>query len=1174
MVTPSAPPPSRARAAAAAAPPSNEPTTASGPTPIVKDDYAVKLPHRLALREKNQRYWLEDAYKPKGPLDASLKKHTTLINKLRSALLTTSSDVLIKEIDGLTLTKYVEEIVGAVVEGLTAAKGVGKVDVDSIVEVISHLHARLTPEFLPLLLPELLDVLASSQPAPLSATDREKEEKERLARARVVLRVVAELALVGAWENVKGKAGKDGVKGVLNEQVGQEGVFERVKGLMSNDPTFSNIPLLITFLKTYKRTYLGGDEGTTTTTTASDQIAAAEAQELVPPSLQGKFRELFVAYFGVASKALVKGQTHGSPLRCVNWCVVVAEQKLLEQDKKNYEAYIKAGEIFEDRQNAYERMTRAVEKLQAGVQSLADLLNLTPPKLSTAASLAKSGLQIVNTASAFDKDGEDTAATGTGIWEDDEERKFYEDVLDLADDVPPTFLGAGVGGKTNGEQPSVVEDNAAVMLSPEMKHASAYSDAGDAVAEENGKSANGDTEGLGLEGANGNKAAAEEADDEVDPLQSGPAARLAAVFAALPEANNRVLIDKLAVDFTYLNSKAARKRCIKFLGSVPKNRTDLLPHYARFAAILNKYMPDIGAGLIAILDEEFRYLQRKKLVKELESVRLKNIRYYGELAKFKVAQPHTILHVLKVCLEDFTGPNVDNVANLLESCGRFLLRNEETSERAKAMVGLMRRKQNTQHFDARQKVMLENAYYQCNPPERAAITQVELSPMQSFIQHLVQDVLIKKTVDKVLKLVRKLHWEDPEVVDFSFKTFTEIWEVKFGNIPLVAMLVFDLQKYHPDFSLGVLDQILEEIRAGMEDNIFKHNQRRISTMKFFGELYMYRVVSTPVVFDTLWSLITFGHPEGLPLPGRSSMIDAADDYFRVRLVCTLLDTCGACFDRGSNKKKLDQFLIVFQAYVLCKAELPMDVEFMVSDTLEMLRPKMAPFKTFQDAAAAIDEMVAAQSVEGEAEEDEEEDDAESVGNNARMHGEDEDEEEDEDAAAEDDEGAPDARIDLSDDEDEEVRLIGSISKRDEYDEEAEDEFNREFAKMLADTTEVRRDVRKAAPVFDQAVPMIRRAQQSDDHAETTPSDGKHMQFSLLVVDVNSSVLLLQVRTLEIPVDSAIAINTRSQQLQNKQEQEQLKRLVLQNERRLEQSEQAALEQSIRNRFMPRRHADG
>jgi regulator of nonsense transcripts 2 len=38
------------------------------------------------------------------------------------------------------------------------------------------------------------------------------------------------------------------------------------------------------------------------------------------------------------------------------------------------------------------------------------------------------------------------------------------------------------------------------------------------------------------------------------------------------------------------------------------------------------------------------------------------------------------------------------------------------------------------------------------------------------------------------------------------------------------------------------------------------------------------------------------------------------------------------------------------------------------------------------------------------------------------------------------------------------------------------------------------------------------------------------------------------------MDSAIAVNSRTYQLQNKAEQEQLKRLVLQNERRQEQSE--------------------
>jgi regulator of nonsense transcripts 2 len=36
-----------------------------------------------------------------------------------------------------------------------------------------------------------------------------------------------------------------------------------------------------------------------------------------------------------------------------------------------------------------------------------------------------------------------------------------------------------------------------------------------------------------------------------------------------------------------------------------------------------------------------------------------------------------------------------------------------------------------------------------------------------------------------------------------------------------------------------------------------------------------------------------------------------DDFFRVRLVCVLLDTCGMCFDHGSLRKKLDNFLVFF-----------------------------------------------------------------------------------------------------------------------------------------------------------------------------------------------------------------------------------------------------------------------
>jgi len=74
---------------------------------------------------------------PKPPLDSSLKKHTTLLNRLKSALLTTSPETFLNELDGLTLTKYAEEIRAAVLEGVSGTAAKGKADVEGAVEVHS-----------------------------------------------------------------------------------------------------------------------------------------------------------------------------------------------------------------------------------------------------------------------------------------------------------------------------------------------------------------------------------------------------------------------------------------------------------------------------------------------------------------------------------------------------------------------------------------------------------------------------------------------------------------------------------------------------------------------------------------------------------------------------------------------------------------------------------------------------------------------------------------------------------------------------------------------------------------------------------------------------------------------------------------------------------------------------
>lgn len=84
----------------------------------------------------------------------------------------------------------------------------------------------------------------------------------------------------------------------------------------------------------------------------------------------------------------------------------------------------------------------------------------------------------------------------------------------------------------------------------------------------------------------------------------------------------------------------------------------------------------------------------------------------SELTKFGITPSHSILHILKVCLDDFTGSNIDNICTLLESCGRYLLKSEATREKMAAMLETIKRKKQVQNLDQRQSTMLDNAYYQ------------------------------------------------------------------------------------------------------------------------------------------------------------------------------------------------------------------------------------------------------------------------------------------------------------------------------------------------------------------------------------------------------------------------------------------------------------------------------
>lgn len=144
--------------------------------------------------------------------------------------------------------------------------------------------------------------------------------------------------------------------------------------------------------------------------------------------------------------------------------------------------------------------------------------------------------------------------------------------------------------------------------------------------------------------------------------------------------------------------------------------------------------------------------------------------------------------------------------------------------------------------------------------------------------------------------MRKLNWAENEDSEYAIRCLIAAWNVKYNNVHCLANLLAGLSQYHDWVGIRVVDAVLEDNRVGMEMNLARFNQRRISMAKYVGELYNYRMVDSAVVFAALYSFISFGVNTDATMDGTN--LDPPEHLFRLRLSCTLLDTCGRYFDRG------------------------------------------------------------------------------------------------------------------------------------------------------------------------------------------------------------------------------------------------------------------------------------
>ncbi|KAF9958268.1 hypothetical protein BGZ65_001564, partial [Modicella reniformis] len=1127
-------------------------------------------------------------------LDSNIKKNTGFIKKCKTGLTADVSAQLLNDIKKLSLEKYISEIVTAILEGLLRCKL--SVDVAAAVEVISALHQRFPDTFTLLLTYHLIKALAPSpklthqQLAQAGTTpeQREKEESARVSRQRVLCRVAADLWLAGVLRNVEdgvATLSAEGTAGVSNKtpQVAKDSVasllvgqgkdsknhtVENIKSfpnfvysvlhdLLAGDKDHVNLPILLTVLKIHGKELTGiiprkskasgeGKDSETKPATADEGNPAAPIDNIVPSAQQQLFKNMFVEYYKGLENHLVRDH-----------------KELKKLERKNEASLFSRGELSEERQQQFEKQFKALEKLSTSAQSVADALDLDMPVLKDE---KEDLIGIIES-----NGGSEEKGASSSVFEDEDSIVFYEQILDLRTLVPRIFLETSKSKKEKKEDGAEAEKDGDKSSGKDEHSASGgnnrYKDTTDELDDLEGsadvmmESIDAELDEMNLDENTGTESYL--AEDTITTIQESlstasktTATQLDAFLAKLPSMCNRDMIDQAAVDFCYLNSKLSRNRLIKTLVQVPRDRHDLLPYYARMIATFKPYYPDVGEEVLAALEREFRGLLRKKHL-DLSESRAKNIKFLSELVKFSITPLPIIFHCLKVLLEEFVPQNIIVACALLETCGRFLKRKSAaTSTRLDAMLDILKRKKIVFHLEPRFLLMIDNAYYQCNPPEQKTRRKREIPPIEQFVRKLIYLDLSKKNVESTHKLLRKLDWNNKEIYDLVLRLFSKVWKIKFSNIHFMAILVNGLGRYHPDFSIGVVDSVVETIKVGLEQNNFRHNQRRIAVVKFLGELYNYRMVDSPLIFSTLDTLISTGHEQGRASPDRPSFIDSPIDCFRIRLVCTLLDTCGMCFDHGSSKIKLDAFLVLFQMYILSKEAVPLEIEYMIEDTFSELRPKLRRFQTYEEALAAVEALHGPLGSNNQSNMVHN-DDSESEESEGDEDGDDDNQDDDDDdSSEEDDEGLEeDEEMDVlrqPDDEEQAVVLTNQHKPVEEVDED----FEREYLKMMAESMESRKFERKHQ-TLDVAIPIVRSA---DRREEPVLSNPDHVAFTLLTKKGNKQ----QFKTVGLPSDSALVINTRNQREAEREEQQQLKQLVLEYEVREEANQRAVLEQSLRN----------
>jgi len=442
------------------------------------DPTLIHISNRQLLTKEHLIQLRKDFQSSKKNLKTDLKKCTAFCKKIKSTPNWEHSTItsMIKDVETLNLTRYIEEIANAFMECKIKIA-----DVMGVVEVCIALHKRYE-EFMQLLLPAIQSAfIKKSSSSTSSSTNTGEDMKQR----RIYLRLLLELYVNGVLSEAKP------IMKILVEASGANSSNNNTDGNNKSDNNTDNYNvtdanIVITFAKGAGHEVIGiipksvgetieflqmeiakgkssddNDTATSTNIIKNDDITTEETKETIDDinstsafvddkqivassSLLAKAKRIIedvntaLSERASSDEICDRFQRHLlGAFKCLCSSYTVTHKKLAKLEKRCEQDRLLAGALSEQREKGLNDARKLMDTLQKSVNVLAESLNEVIPVLEE----EKDEELIEETVGVEIYKNQDEKDSNLGPFDDEETKAFYCDIPDFLTTIPPALLG-------------------------------------------------------------------------------------------------------------------------------------------------------------------------------------------------------------------------------------------------------------------------------------------------------------------------------------------------------------------------------------------------------------------------------------------------------------------------------------------------------------------------------------------------------------------------------------------------------------------------------------------------------------------------------------------------------------------------------------------------------------